>query len=108
MIYNLLKKKYILSTLLFLFLFISIFLNDKRFNQLAITLCIYFLIKWITDYRKCTISYLECKIRGVKKEEGYINQVLNTILDLNKHEYRYYIYLITFIFLIIHLFLKYK
>ena len=75
---------------------------------MSITLCIYFLIKWITDYRKCTISYLECKIRGVKKEEGYINQVLNTVLDLNKHKYRYYIYLFTFILLIIHLFLKYK
>ena len=102
------EKKYILPILLFLFLFVTIFLSDKRFHQMSITLCIYFLIKWITDYRKCTISYLECKIRGVKKEEGYINQVLNTVLDLNKHKYRYYIYILTFIFLLIHLFLKYK
>lgn len=103
-----LLKKCILPISLFLFLFITIFLNDKRFHHMSITLCIYFLIKWITDYRKCTISYLECKIRGVKKEEGYINQVLNTILDLNKHQYRYYMYIVTFIFLLIHLFLKYK
>ena len=73
------------------FLFISPFLP---FGQgLAMTICIYLLIKWLSDYRKCTISYLECKVRGVKKEDGYINRYIDPVIDLNQSEYRYFIYL---------------
>jgi len=47
-------------------------LSDIRWIQeFSIGICVYLLFKWITDYRKCTFSYIECKmIRGVKKEEG--------------------------------------
>ena len=49
-------------------------------------LLIFFTIKILIDYRKCTISYLECKIRKVPKEKGYINYFINTIADLKYHK----------------------
>ena len=61
----------------------------------------YFLFRWITDYRKCTISYIECKLRGVKKEDGYLYNTLEPIFDYNKSEYRYLIYLLFIIIIII-------
>jgi hypothetical protein len=77
-----------------IFLVTSPFLPFASAHDLARTRCIYLLFKWITDYRKCTMSYLECKIRGVPKEEGYINRYLNPILNINKRPDRYLFYLL--------------
>ena len=52
-------------------------INNKKINEIALTMVGYFLFRWITNYRQCTISYLECKLRGVKKEDGYIYNILN-------------------------------
>jgi hypothetical protein len=59
------------------------------------------MLKWLTNYRKCTVSYLECKIRGVKKEQGYLYNILEEIFDLNQSNLKYLVYLFTIIILII-------
>tara|TARA_A100001015_G_scaffold236948_1_gene269361 strand:- start:2386 stop:2610 length:225 start_codon:yes stop_codon:yes gene_type:complete len=61
----------------------------------------FFLIKWITNYRKCTISYIECKLRGVKKEKGIIYNVMEDVYDVNKSKYKYFIY--TFVFIVFYI-----
>ena len=35
----------------------------------------------IFNLRKCTFGYMECKIRGVKRDKGYINNFLDGIVD---------------------------
>lgn len=40
----------------------------------------FFALKVLFDYRKCTVSYLECKVRGVPRERGYINALLDGIV----------------------------
>jgi hypothetical protein len=87
--------------ILFTFLILSVFSNNKTFNYNAMCLSIYFLLKWLTNYRKCTVSYLECKFRGVKKEQGYLYNVLEEIFDLNQVEFKYIVYLFTMIVLYI-------
>lgn len=47
-------------------------------------LSLYLGFKWIFDYRKCTLSYLECKLRGVPREKGYLNRFLDELVDLRK------------------------
>lgn len=61
--------------------------NEKIINKYYIGLLIFCSIKIVLNYRKCTISYLEYKIRGVKKEEGYLYNLLNNITDVrySKH-----------------------
>ena len=79
-----------MTELIFLiFLLLSCNMNNKTVNQISMTMCSYFLFRWITDYRKCTISYFECKVRGVPKEQGYLYQILNPIFDYNKSKYRF-------------------
>ena len=77
-----------------IFLIISCFIRSKKINQFSRTLCAYFLFRWITNYRKCTISYYECKLRGVKKEKGILFNILNNIFDYNKSKYRILLYLV--------------
>lgn len=85
------------------FLIISPLLPFKRANEVAITICIYLLIKWITDYRKCTLSYMECKIRGVKKTSGYLYNYLEPVLNLNRHPDRYYFYLTALVLILLNI-----
>jgi hypothetical protein len=47
-------------------------------------LTMYVAFKWITNYRKCTISYYECKLRGVPKERGWLYSFLEELVDLRK------------------------
>ena len=92
---------YIKKIIIMIILYSS--LSDIRWIQeFSIGIRVYLLFKWLSDYRKCTFSYIECKmIRGVKKEEGYIYNFLEPIFDINKYENRYLIYVIVFCFLII-------
>ena len=62
-------------------------------------LVLFFTIKWLLNYRKCTISYIECVARGVKKEKGYLYNLLNGIVDLRYDKDIILIYIIGFIFL---------
>lgn len=88
--------------ILFTFFLLSCFYN---FNHDVICfLCLFFLIKWILDYRKCTVSYIECKLRCVKKEEGIVYNIMEEIYDINKSKYKY----IAYSFVIIVFFINYK
>ena len=82
--------KYVIS----LFLLTSCFIKNKKMNEMGILICGYLLFRWLTDYRKCTVSYIECKIRGVPKEEGYIYNILESLFDINKDKNRIMIYVI--------------
>ena len=51
-----------------------------------IQLLLFLTIKVLLDYNKCTISYLEVKLRGVKKEEGYLYDLLTSLNNLRYHK----------------------
>ena len=51
----------------------------------------------IFNYRKCTISYIECKLRNVKKDHGYINNFVNQIIDIRETNSSIFIYIYAFI-----------
>ena len=86
----------------FCILVLSCFFEIDLINSFAASICVFLLIKWITDYRKCTFSYIECKlIRGVPKEEGIIYNFTEPLFDINKRKDRYLIYFIVIIILFI-------
>ena len=70
--------------IIYLFLFIGIItiLLNKKINKIYIFILVFLLLKTIFNYRKCTMSYIECKVRDVKKENGYINNLLNQIINI--------------------------
>ena len=55
---------------------------NKELDIIYSVILLYFTIKILINYRKCTISYIECKIRNVKKEKGYINNFFNDLFDI--------------------------
>ena len=81
---------------------------DKRIPRVYITIIIYFCFKMITLYDKCTLSYLECKLRNVKKENGYLYDFLHSIVSLRYTPHAIYIYMISFIFVVFYINQEYK
>ena len=84
---------------IYLFLLIGIFfiLLNKKLNSYYMGILIFFLVKMIFNYRKCTISYIECKLRNVKKDHGYINNFVNQIIDTRETNSCIFIYIYAFI-----------
>ena len=69
--------------LIFIYLFLIYgLINIKDLNNIYVCLVLFISLKIFFNYRRCTLSYLECKLRNVKKEEGYLNNFLNEIIDL--------------------------
>jgi hypothetical protein len=91
----------ILTVYLFLFTGIRYSIeSDIPRNYIAIIG--YLLFKMITLYDKCTLSYIECKFRNVKKENGYLNRFLHSIIDLRDTPHVYPIYIIGIILVLIY------
>lgn len=61
-------------------------LTRTRLPDLYVTLLLFFAFKTIFGLRKCTVAYAECKLRGVSRDEGYLNQLMDGIIDI-RNEY---------------------
>ena len=68
--------------LIVLYCLLGILFTLQKLPHWYISILLFIAIKMIFNYRKCTISYIECKIRGVTKDLGYINSILDPIVDL--------------------------
>lgn len=51
------------------------------------------MCKWIFDYRKCTLSYIEIKLRHVKKERGYLFKLVGDLVDFRQDQCIQWMYL---------------
>jgi hypothetical protein len=55
--------------------------------------------KMLMNYKKCTFSYMECKLRRVKREDGLLASFLDYVVDLRDTKYRNILYILSFFFL---------
>lgn len=93
-----------LIKILFLFFLFRLSINTTIIDHYSnCFMCLFLLFKMITNNRKCTISYIECKLRGVKKEEGYIYNALEEVYNFNKSKQKYLIYTLLILLLILNL-----
>ena len=83
-------------------------LINKEPDSLYTILLVYFTFKIIIDYRKCTLSYIECKIRNIKKDKGYINNFFDDLFSIRNEtkEKRYLLLMLSFILSVYFVFIK--
>lgn len=79
--------------LIYLYLFYGFYniYTDKLLTTLYIAILGFMLFKIIADYRSCTLAYAECKLRKVKREDSYINMILDPLIDSRKSNHVYVI-----------------
>lgn len=92
-VYSLIVYIYAIVGLLYAFV-------DKYIPRRYLLIVIFCLFKMTFNYRKCTFSYLECKYRGVKREDGILNSLLDHIVDLRNSKQKYILYTIAVILLL--------
>ena len=91
----------IIIFIMYIYLVHSIFSSNIFIIRIFIFLFFFLFLKLLVNYRKCTFSYLECKLRNVKKEHGFIYNLCNFHGDLIYTPLNIYIYLIVLLVLII-------
>ena len=87
------KYYYILIIIIYLYLIYSIFSWDLLVVRASIYLSFFLLLKWIFNHRNCSFGYLECKIRNVSRDKGYINNFCEYYGDLIYNEYNDLLYI---------------
>lgn len=75
-------------------------IKEKRIPERYALILAFCTFKIIANYRKCTFSKLECKLRKVKREDGVLSSFLNRVVDLRYSKYIYILYIIAFILLL--------
>ena len=90
----------------FLCLFLCVFSNNYFFTKTSLYIALFFTIKFMLNYTNCTFGYIECKIRNVDREHGFINNLCKTNYDLLKTNDGHFIFIILNLFIIIQ-FIKY-
>lgn len=74
--------------------------KDKHLHPKYALVLAFCTIKMIFNYRKCTVSYYECKVRGVKREDGVLAGFLDYVVDLRYSKYNQLIYTVVIIYLL--------
>ena len=93
-IINLLYIYNIIVIVIFSILIYSIFTTNITFIRVGLYFSIFVMLKWLVNHRLCTFGYYECKLRKVKKNEGYINMFCDYFGDMIYSEYNYMFYII--------------
>jgi hypothetical protein len=75
-------------------------IKEKRIPEKYALILAFCTFKIIANYRKCTFSKLECKLRKVKREDGLLSSFLDRVVDLRYSKYIYILYIIAFILLL--------
>lgn len=73
---------------------------DIEFPYWFYGLTLFLGFKWMFNYRKCTFSYIEVKLRNVKKEEGYLYSFLEALVNFRNTQYIYAIFILQAIFIL--------
>ena len=78
------KNYFTIKDLAFVYIFVGyIFvIVGAPISQNYIKILVLFLLKMLLNSNKCTFAYLECKLRNVEREEGYLNILLSGIANL--------------------------
>lgn len=74
----------IIPTIIFLYVSYGLLImyTGRQIHKRYIILLYFIMFKMIFYYEKCTLSYLECLFRSVKKEDGYLFQFLNGFIQV--------------------------
>jgi hypothetical protein len=71
-------------------------ITKKELSILYLFLLLFCCFKVTTNYRVCSLAYLECKVRRIKREKSLVNQLLDPIVDLRYSNHIYPLVILSF------------
>ena len=88
----------------FIFLFLCLFSTNQNINKISLYIALFFTIKFLLDYTNFTFGFIECKIRNVDRNKGYINNLCSTFYNTLNTDDGHIIFILLNIFIIIQFF----
>ena len=73
--------------------------SEHTVSMLYLVLLLFCSFKVITNYRVCSVAYMECKIMGIKREDSLMNRFLDPIVDLRYTDHIYPLSILSFLIL---------
>ena len=70
--------------ILFIYTLLLCLAYNKTLQIYSISIALLTMIKISFNYRKCTLTYIEIKLRKIKKEKSFFYNGLTKVYDLNK------------------------
>ena len=86
----------------YIYLLFGIFMifKNETISMMYLLLLLFCSFKVVTNYRICSVAYMECKLRNIKRNESIMNQFLDPIVDLRYTEHIYLLTILSFIILV--------
>ncbi len=82
----------IIHLLLIVFILTAHLSSDLKILRWHYLLASYLLLRWILKIGRCELTEIEYRLRGIKKDEGFIYSILRPIMNITDHQFNYLIY----------------
>ena len=79
----------------------SIFIPNIQFKILCVTLLVFMLFHYITNYGKCGLTQLEYLFMGEKYKEGFLYRLIKPVITIPEEYFNKYFFYIHIIYIII-------
>lgn len=91
----------ILHILLIIFLLSSIFVDSLRVKEWALTLLLFILVQFVTNYGKCGLTEIEYIFTREKYEEGFLYRLIKPVITVPEDYFNKYFYIVHITYMII-------
>ena len=82
-------------------LVLSVFVNSNQYKKISLTLLVFILIQYITNYGKCGLTELEYVLKGEKYQEGFIYRLVKPVITLPEQYVNNFYFFLHIIWIII-------
>lgn len=79
----------------------SVFVNNYQWKKLALTMLIFILAQFITNYGKCGLTELEYLFKGEKYQEGFIYKTVKPIITVPENYFNNLFYIVHILWIVI-------
>ena len=91
-----------------LFVLIAPFSNIPAFLILHVTFSVSLLLHWYNNNNDCSLTYIESRLRGIDKVEGFTHKFIAPIYDISQTEWSRLCYIITIILMCVSIYYLYN
>ena len=89
----------ILHIVLIFFVCSSIVISNHKIKEASLTILIFILFQYVTNYGKCGLTQLEYYIMGEKYKDGFLYRLINPIIKVPENYFDKYLYIVHIIFI---------
>jgi hypothetical protein len=87
--------------LLIIFINLSIFVPNHKMKEISLTLLIFMLFQYMTNYGKCGLTQIEYLVMGNNYKEGFLYRIINPIICVPEDYFNKYFYCIHILYIVI-------